>query len=73
MADLTKTELLRMNVKAEQVWTQNALKNSLGVQTEAVKAVLANQTAKFVEFDDWRKDKKLVSIVTGKQIGRAHV
>lgn len=59
MADLTKTELLRMNVKAEQVWTQNALKNSLGVQTEAVKAVLANQTAKFVEFDDWRKDKKL--------------
>ena len=59
MANLTKTELLRLNVKAEQVWTQNALKNSLGVQTEAVKAVLANQTAKFVEFDDWRKDKKL--------------
>ena len=47
MANLTKTELLRLNVKAEQVWTQNALKNSMGVQTEAVKAVLANQTAKF--------------------------
>lgn len=59
MADLTKTELLRLNVKAEVAWTQNALKNSLGVQTEAVKAVLANQTAKFVEFDDWRKDKKI--------------
>ena len=57
MANLTKTELLRLNVKAEQVWTQNALKNSMGVQTEAVKAVLANQTAKFKEFDDHRKDR----------------
>ena len=59
MANLTKTELLRFNVKAEQVWTQNSLKNSLQVQTEAVKAVLANQTAKFTEFDDHRKDKML--------------
>ena len=56
---LTKTELLRFNVRAQQAWEQNALKNSLGVQTEAVKAVLANQTARFVEFDDHRKDKKL--------------
>ena len=59
MSNLSKTDLLRLNVKAEKVWTENALKNSLGVQTEAVKAVLANQTAKFVEFDDWRKDKKI--------------
>ena len=59
MADLTKTELLRLNVKAENVWTENALKNSLAVQTESVKAVIANQTARFVELDDWSKDNKI--------------
>lgn len=71
MADLSKTDLLRLNAKAETVWTESALKNSLGVQTESVKAVLANQTAKFVEFDDYRKDNKLGIIFVdpcGKQV-----
>ena len=54
---LTATELLRLNVKAEQTWADSALRNSLSKQSEAVKAVLANQTAKFKEFE--RTDKNI--------------
>lgn len=56
---LTATELLRLNVKAETAWADSALKNSLVKQTEAVKAVLENQTAKFTQFDDTTKDNKI--------------
>lgn len=59
MADITKTALLRMNAKAEQVWANSALANSRVAQTEAVKAILMNQTATFANFNDWTKDRKL--------------
>lgn len=59
MADLSKTVLLRLNAKAEEVWANSALKNSTVAQTEAVKAILNNQTATFANFDDWTKDRKL--------------
>lgn len=60
MADLSKTVLLRLNAKATEVWGDStSLANSQKPQTEAVKAILANQTAKFANFDDWTKDRKL--------------
>lgn len=59
MADITKTVLLRLNAKAEDVWKTSALTNSRVAQTEAVKAILMNQTATFANFDDWTKDRKL--------------
>jgi len=60
MADITKTVLLRLNAKAEEIWgTETSLANSQKPQTEAVKAILANQTATFQNFDNWTKDRKL--------------
>lgn len=53
---LTPTNLLSLKVKAEQMWKDSALANSLQPQTEAAKAVLKNQTASFKVLDDPNRD-----------------
>lgn len=56
---LTQTQLLRLNVFAENAWKESALTNSFAKQTEAVKAVLQNQTAQFKELERTDKDVKV--------------
>lgn len=58
--DFTASELGAITLKAEQVWRDSALFQQRTTQAEAARAVLENQTATFREFDDYKKDKKVV-------------
>ena len=56
---LTPSLLLALNVKAEQMWGDSALALSTQPNTETAKAILANQTATFREFEDVNLDNKV--------------
>ena len=56
---LTPTALLKLNVKAEQMWADSALALSTKANTETAKAILKNQTARFKVFEDSRLDQKV--------------
>ena len=56
---LTATELLKLNVKAEQMWQDSALALSTKPNTETAKAILKNQTATFKVFEDSKLDQKV--------------
>lgn len=56
---LTATQLLALNVKAEQMWKDSALALSTTAQTETAKAILKNQTANFRVFENANLDQKV--------------
>lgn len=54
---LTPTNLLALNVKAEQMWKDNALALSLQPHSETAKAILKNQTAQFKVLENANLDQ----------------
>ena len=57
--EFSASQLLELRMKAENAWTGSALDLSLKKNTEAAKAVLENQTARFSGFDNPDKDNKV--------------
>lgn len=56
---LTATQLLALNVKAEDMWKDSALALSKSSNTETAKAILKNQTANFRVFENANLDQKV--------------
>lgn len=57
--DFTATELMNIQLKAEQMWTDGILAREGDPQAQAAIAVLENQTARFGELNNRDKDLKL--------------
>lgn len=57
--DFTATQLLKIKLKAEQMWKNSQLNNSLAANAEAAKAVLENQTARITELQNPDKDREV--------------
>lgn len=55
----TESQILQLNVKAEQMWNDSAIKKPKIAHVDAVKAIMANQTASFEVLDDPEKDLKI--------------
>lgn len=55
----TPSELLETRLKAEQYWKNGAHAASYTPEANAAKAVIANQTMQFAEFEDENKDRKV--------------
>lgn len=57
--DFTASQLLQIQLKAEQMWNDGILAKANQPQAEAAKAVIANQTARFNVLNDRTKDHKI--------------
>lgn len=66
MAKFSKTKILDLRAKAEQYWRDSqAVTNQIPITINSVKAILANQTAKFQELTGPNKKRKLsISFLT---------
>lgn len=57
--DFTRSELLKIKLKAEQMWSDSRLQADFAPEAEAARAVRANQTASMPELLQRDKDRKI--------------
>lgn len=58
--DFSPSALLAIKLKAEEMWTNSQLAQSLKAQAEAARALLENQTATFRQLENPEKDNQVI-------------